>query len=72
MEMMPLNLSFPVKQMMGKAAIESSKMQLAEEMAELKIKYRGYHEQPNSHPMYQKEWHIFYLRRCSELLACKY
>lgn len=63
--------SLPVKNGFEQVAIQSSKKQLAEAMAQLKIQYTRYHENPTSHPMYGKEWQIFYLRRLSDLLAGK-
>lgn len=58
--------------MLCEAAVKSSKMKLDEAMAELKIEYEKYRRYPCIHPMYCKEWQIFYLRRQSEILASKY
>lgn len=64
-------VSLPVKNGLEQVAIQSSKKQLAEAMAQLEIDYARYHENPTLHPMYGKEWQIFYLRRLSDLLAGK-
>lgn len=57
---------------MEKAAIYSSKLQLNEAMAELESSYAGYRQIRTTHPMYLKEWNIFYLRTLSNLLAGTY
>ncbi|XP_031640643.1 uncharacterized protein LOC116352297 [Contarinia nasturtii] len=68
-KMPTIKLSESTTEMVCKAAVQSSKMKLDEEMAELKCEYELYRNNPALHPMYAKEWHIFYLRRLSEILA---
>lgn len=53
---------------MRRAAIRTSEMKMQEAMTELKSKYDFYRQKPDDHPMYLKEWHIFYLRTLSNLI----
>lgn len=53
---------------MRQAAIRTSEMKMQEAMTELKLKYDFYRRNPNEHPMYRKEWYIFYLRTLSNLI----
>lgn len=41
------------------------------EFINLKKQYEAYHDSPANHPMYEKEWKIFYLRQNADLLASK-
>lgn len=60
------------RKMLRITALQTSKMKLYEAIAELKQHYESYREHPVLHPMYAKEWQIFYLRRLSDLLAGLY
>lgn len=55
----------------NQAALEYARKSLNDQIAELKRLYRAFEHCPPTHPMYLKEWQVFYLRRSSELIACK-
>lgn len=59
------------KKMMRDAAIKTSKMKLNEEWTKLKFDYDQYEKNPHEHPMYAKEWKIFYYRTLSNIIAGK-
>lgn len=67
-----VELSPLAKEMIGKAALRTAEMNLVAAIADLKNEYKKYRENAAKHPMYMKEWQIFYLRRLSDLLAGKY
>lgn len=67
-----VELSPLAKKMIGNAALRTAEMNLVAAIADLKNEYQKYKENAASHPMYMKEWRIFYLRRLSDLLAGKY
>lgn len=60
------------KKMISEAALRTAEMNLVAAIADLKNEYLRYRENAALHPMYMKEWQIFYLRRLSDLLAGKY
>lgn len=57
------------KEMLRNSAIAVSKMKLVEEWAKLKCEYKQYERNPYTHPMYAKEWKIFYLRTLADITA---
>lgn len=58
--------------MLKDSAIQAAKLKLYREVVELKSEYEHYRKYPVLHPMYAKEWQIFYLRRLGDLLAGKF
>lgn len=57
------------KKQMRDAEVHASKMKLFEEWAKVKNKYDEYQQNPCKHPMYEKEWQIFYFRTLSDIVA---
>lgn len=51
--------------------ISFCKARFTTEFIQLKKQYEAYHDSPVNHPMYEKEWKIFYLRQNADLLASK-
>lgn len=49
--------------------IGASKKKLNQEWSKLNNEYSQYSEKPFLHPMYEKEWQIFYLRTLSNIIA---
>ncbi|XP_055319527.1 uncharacterized protein LOC129577090 [Sitodiplosis mosellana] len=64
-----IKLSGKVKEKLASAAVQAAQMKLNEAMAELKNEYELYRLSPALHPMYAKEWQVYYLRRLSDILA---
>lgn len=63
------HMSRMAKKMLRNAAINASKMKLTEEWAKLQNDYDEHKQNPCSHPMYAKEWNIFYYRTMGDLIA---
>lgn len=65
------NMSPPSSKVFSKASVayEFAKRKIDAAFATLNARYKGFEQSPARHPMYRKEWLIFYLRRASELLA---
>lgn len=67
-----IKLSGMVKDQLVNATLQAAQTKLNEAMVELKNEYEWYRMNPTLHPLYAKEWNIFYLRRLSDILASKY
>lgn len=61
----------PSLSLFSSVKLEFIKRRLVTEFDELKKRYVKYKQYPDTHPMYAKEWRVFYLRRSSELFARK-
>lgn len=57
------------KMKLREAALNVANMRLSEECTRLRCDYKQYEINPFSHPMYAKEWRIFYCQTLSQLAA---